>query len=280
MSAGAAGGAELFVVPVAWLPPGFAERVAERPPAEPAVPWPAATVVLLRDAPGGPEALLVRRPPGVGFVPGAYVFPGGRVDDADRDPRLLEWLAGVGPGAEDVAARVAAIRELFEEVGVLLARDAAGRPAAPGAAAIDAWREVLRSGRGALLDVAVGLGARLDAGALVACAHWITPATEPRRYDTRFYLAALPEGAEARPAPGELAEALWIPPAAALERFRAAQFPMVFPTVKVLESLAGFGSVAESLAAFRGRRIPTILPRLVRVEGGLGVVIEEAVSAS
>ena len=126
------------VIPFERLPPGFAETL-DRPPSEPAVPRPAATVVLLRDRDEGPEVVLLRRVRNAGFVPGAWVFPGGRVDAADAAPELLaRWR---GPAPSEVARRLdmdvdaspsamayllAALRETFEETGLLLARDAAG----------------------------------------------------------------------------------------------------------------------------------------------------------
>ena len=260
----------MFVIPADRLPAGFAERL-EAPPAEPAPALPAATVVLLRDAVAGPEVLLLRRVQSAGFVPGAFVFPGGRVDLADADPALLDWCEGIDDTAPDLAAvfRVAAIRETFEETGVLLA---VGDVVA--GSELEFWRERLLSGEAGLLEVAESLGVRFALDALVHCAHWITPEIEPRRYDTHFFLARLPEGVEVRVDPREMSAAVWLTPARALELFRSGELPLVFPTAATLESLIGFGTVGEALAAFRGRAIRPILPRLVRTAAGVGIVVE------
>ncbi len=266
-----------FEIPAHRLPPGFAERI-DAPPGKPAETRPAATAVLLRDADLGPETLLLRRPRASGFVPGAYVFPGGRVDEADAEPGLLGRVVGMPAAPEPPAPYwIAAAREVFEETGVLLATDGVGRPA-PDAASdrrMGDWRESLLAEEAVLLDVLAEGSLALDFSRTVYCAHWITPLAEPRRYDTRFFLAALPAGREATHDPREMTDALWLAPAAALERFAAGRLPMVFPTVKMLERLAGFHSVAEALEAFRGRRVRAVLPRLVRTGSGVAIVVED-----
>ncbi|HEX7089667.1 MAG TPA: NUDIX domain-containing protein [Longimicrobiales bacterium] len=263
------------VIPFEHLPPGFAERIDD-PPDPPATPLPAATAVLLRDGGAGPEVLLLRRNRSSGFVPGAYVFPGGRVDAADGEPAALARLEGWEPGGEPAAAYIlAAVREVLEETGVLLARDAAGRPA-PDARAreVARWRTALLEDRATLADALEALDLRVVAADVVYCAHWITPAAEPRRYDTRFFLARLPAGAEPDVHARELTDALWLSPAEALARFRSGRLPMVFPTVHTLESLAGFRNVEEALAAFRGCIVAPILPRLVRTPEGVAIVVD------
>lgn len=267
----------MFVIPTDRLPPGFAERI-ETPPAEPATPRAAATAVLLRDGAAGPEALLLQRHRGSGFVPGVFVFPGGRVDEADGDPRLLERTDGLAEAvAPEPAYWMAAFREVFEETGVLLAQDALGRPApdAAGDARLAEWREALLAERATLLELLEATGLRLAAGDVVYCAHWITPVAEPRRYDTRFFLARLPAGREALADPREMTGAVWLRPAEALERFRAGRLPMVFPTVVTLESLLEFRTVGEALEAFRRRPVEPVLPRLVRTAEGVGILVDE-----
>ncbi|HEY8380478.1 MAG TPA: hypothetical protein VIK91_28545 [Nannocystis sp.] len=265
------------MIPKDRLPEGFAERIDE-PPAEPAPTRPAATIVLLRDGETGPEVLLLRRTRSSGFVPGAFVFPGGRVDEADGDPRLLEHSDGLDGRAEPAPAFwVAALREAFEEAGVLLARDAGGRvvPDAGRDARVAGWREALLAERASLRDIVREGGLRLDFGDVVYCAHWITPIVEPRRYDTRFFLARLPEGCEICIDEREMTEAIWLSPAEALERFRAGRLPMVFPTVSTVESLVPFATVTEALEAFRDRPVTPILPRLVRTPDGVTIVIDQ-----
>jgi 8-oxo-dGTP pyrophosphatase MutT (NUDIX family) len=262
-------------IPFDRLPPGFAESL-DRVPPEPAEARPAATVVLVREGASSPEVLLLRRHRASGFVPGAYVFPGGRVDPADEDARLHDHVVGFGTQEPPFAYWMAAVRETFEEAGVLLARTQEGGPP-PDAhtdASIAAWREALLSDRATLHDVLAGAALRADLTGVVYVAHWVTPVVEPRRFDTRFFLAALPPGQRAEPDPREMSDAQWLAPEHALERFEAGTLPMVFPTVRTLESLCGHTSVAALLAAFGGREIPQILPRLVRGHTGVELVID------
>jgi 8-oxo-dGTP pyrophosphatase MutT (NUDIX family) len=262
-----------MVIPHDRLPPGFARTLEV--PREPAPALPAATVVLVRGSAEGPQILLLRRNRTTGFVPGAYVFPGGRVDAADADPELRQRATGVAPEStpEDVAFIMAAAREVLEETGVLLAGGAPG--AYPAAADLAHWREQLMLDRATLLDVLRALDVRLDLADMVYCAHWITPLPEPRRYDTRFFLAALPSGLDARPDPREMTDAVWLTPAAALRRFAQGTLPMVFPTVKTLRALLRHRAVDTMLGAYRGRRIRPVMPRLVQTDGGVGLVIDE-----
>lgn len=263
----------VFEIPAAQLPPGFAERV-DTPPDTPAEPRPAATVVLLRQGPDGPEALLLRRPATSGFVPGAYVFPGGRVDPEDADPALSARAEGLDtlPSPE---FWLAAAREAFEETGVLLARAGAGGDWLGDADTdpeLARWRERLLGEEGTLLDLLRALDARLDLRRMVHCAHWITPLAEPRRYDTHFFVAELPAGRTAGFDAREMTDAQWLRPATALARFRAGELPMVFPTVRTLETLARFDTVAGTLRQLASVPVRSVMPRLVRTADGVAIV--------
>lgn len=282
--------AGLFEIPAERLPPGFAASLDD-PPAQPAAARPAATMVLLRDAApaagseggrlnedAGAEVLLLQRERTTAFVPGAYVFPGGRVDAGDADPRLAEQARG-RPAEWHPPAEywMAAVRETFEEAGVLLAR-AGGEEWARDASsdrAMEAWREELLQDRVVLLEVLRGLDAHVALDDVVYFAHWITPAIEPRRYDTRFFLARLPPGRSVRADPREMNDAVWLTPEDALERFRNGELPMVFPTVRTLETLAGQQSAAAALDAFRGREVPALEPRLVRTANGVAITLDD-----
>ena len=275
-----------FEIPRDSLPEGFAEHV-DRPPISPALPRPAATVVLLRPSNRGPEVLLLRRNRTVGFVPGAYVFPGGRVETDDAAPDVLARLHGLsveqaadrlrlyGQGPSAIAYYVAAIREAFEETGILVGSGPAGDPTASAASSPDmrAAQIQLHRGERTFAEILTGLDATLNGGAVEYIAHWITPQVEPRRYDTRFFAALVPAGEEARPDGSEITEARWLRPEVALELNAAGDLPMVFPTIKTLASLGGFGSVESLLGSFAGRQIPAILPRLVRTPTGIGLQI-------
>jgi len=280
------------VIPFDRLPAGFAERI-EDPPDEPSEPRPAATVVLLRPGPRGPELLLTRRSRTAGFVPGAYVFPGGTVDGEDAEADLVARIDGVDAG--EAATRlgvppdhdppplgfwVAAIREAFEETGILVGRaeDGGFPPAAASDPGVEALRLRVLDDEEVFPDVLDAMGCRMDGGAVEYIAHWITPLPEPRRYDTRFFAAAVPGGSEAIVDPREMTDAVWLTPAEGLRRLEEGSLPMIFPTIKTLESLRGFASPEEILDHFSGRAIPEILPRLVRTEDGVGTVIPNDLS--
>ncbi|MGD2217380.1 MAG: NUDIX domain-containing protein [Gemmatimonadales bacterium] len=242
-----------------------AERVPPKPRA-------AAGVILARDSEGGPEVLLVRRRVDVGFAAGAYVFPGGTLDAADADAAWEDWYneppADAVEGAADPdgpSARsfvVAALRELFEETGVMLASGAL-----PGHDALARERQALVAGRKLFLDIVSGLGLRLAGDRLLLCARWVTPESLSRRYDARFFLAAAPPDTRVSAELGELVEHVWMTPAKALERYFDYDFRMLFPTARTLSWLEEGTSVAEWRARFRGVAVQAILPRLRRVDG-------------
>jgi len=246
-----------------------AELEVGRPVAE---PRPAATVILLRDSAVGPEVFLLRRTASMAFAPRMHVFPGGGVDprDADSDlpwagPPPAQWALALGCSEPYAAALVcAAVRELFEECGVLLAGEDA-------VAAEAAQRE---SDRQQVLDRSVALsellrrrGLLLRSDLLRPWAHWTTPELEPRRYDTRFFVAALPSGEQARDVGGEADRAAWIGAAAAVRGHAEGRLAMLPPTLICLEEVAGHRDVASVLAA--PRRLRRVMPW---VDGDLLVV--------
>ena len=264
--------------PGAAVPHRLAERAREISDGRlaPAVPRDAATVILLRPAAfgaGGVEAFLLRRTVELEFAPGAYVFPGGSVDARDADPGV-GW-AGPGPGEFAAVLDVppdraralvcAAVRETFEESGVLLAGPSPDRLAGD-EAGLAADRHALLTGSASLAEVLGRRGLVLRADLLTPWARWITPEASPRRYDTWFFAAALPPGQAATAAPeghadpGESESGAWLRPAAALEAARGGQITLLPPTAVTLGELAAYPDVAAILAAR-----PTITPRLPRV---------------
>lgn len=280
-----------FVIPEDQLPEGFAARVDD-PPDVPVTPRAAATVVLMRNHEEGVQILLLRRARSSGFVPGAYVFPGGLVDADDAAPALLDrsdelTLAAAADrldlhDADPPAAAyyLAAIREAFEETGLLVGRHRDG-----GVIPSAAQNEGVLDARDRLLDEACTFaealdefGARLDGRAMEYIGHWITPVAEPRRYDARFFAAAVPDDAEPAIHAAEMTDAIWITPRRALERTRDGSLPMVFPTIKTVEALESFESTEAILEGFRGRAIPSILPRLIRTAEGIALRLPEVVS--
>lgn len=277
-----------FIIPFDRLPERFAESIT-RPTPHPVAPRPAATIVLMRDSEEGPEVLLLRRSRNAGFVPGAYVFPGGRVDGTDADPDVVARLGGLNASvAQDrlgldstaeppaLAYYLAAVREAFEETGILVARHSDGR--APATAAeddtIDALRDDLMEDRLTFAQVLERMDCRLDGGAVEYLAHWITPIPEPRRYDTRFFAAKVRRDAHAIVDPREMTDAVWVTAREALDRNEAGTLTMVFPTIRTLEDLRLHSSVDAILADLRSRQIPAILPRLVVTPTGVGMELD------
>jgi 8-oxo-dGTP pyrophosphatase MutT (NUDIX family) len=239
----------------------------------PAVPRDAATVILLRQGAGaGVEAFLLRRTAELEFAPGACVFPGGSVDGRDADPGI-GWA---GPAPEDFAAQLdvpaeraralvcAAIRETFEESGVLLAGDGSGLVGDSVALAAD--RHALLTGATTLGEVLGRRGLVLRTDLLTPWARWITPEVSPRRFDTWFFAAGLPAGQTATAAPeghadpGESESGTWLRPGAAIDAAEAGEITLLPPTAVTLRELAAHQDVDGILA----RRM-TITPRLPRV---------------
>ena len=259
----------------------------ERLPPSGATPRPAATVVLLRERPPGFQLLLMRRNRSAGFVPGAYVFPGGRVDAQDADPALVTRLERLTPEAAAVrlalpngdppaiAYYLAAAREAFEEAAVLVARPGARfQPAATsGRALLIRLRDHLLAGTMGFTEVLDDLEVGIDGSALEYIAHWITPEAETRRYDTRFFTALAPPGSRSAPDPREMTDSLWLSPGEALDRHRARRLPMIFPTIRTLEQLSAFSTADAVLAHYRTRDIPAVMPALVRTKAGVRVSI-------
>jgi glyoxylase-like metal-dependent hydrolase (beta-lactamase superfamily II)/8-oxo-dGTP pyrophosphatase MutT (NUDIX family) len=224
------------------------------------VPRPAATVLLLRDGAGGMEVLMTRRSATASFAPGAYVFPGGGIDAADTEAHAL---AARRPTQSDLrlTQAIAAIRESFEELGVLLARQADGRP-------VDA-REVTAMDRKAPFAAQVRQRKLvLAADQVFLLAHWITDRDLPRRFDVPFLVARMPEGQAPVADEAEQFEPVWVRPADALARHKSGQFFMIFPTIRTLERLEPFASVDAVLAACASEQpLWTSCPRAGLVQG-------------
>ena len=252
-----------------WRPPAELVERARQIAAgtlTPAAPRDAATVVLLRDGAPGLEVHLMRRVSSMAFAAGMHVFPGGRVDDGDADVPVdvpPAWPALLG--ADERLARaivVAAVRETYEEAGVLLTDDPLPDDA-------------LRARTTPFGELRVRPATRL----LAPWARWVTPDFEPKRYDTRFFVAALPEGqqAAADDAGGEADHTVWLTPAEALARHRDGELAMLPPTAFTLAELAEHATAADVLAAAAERDCRPVLPRLLLdAEGGATLAHEES----
>lgn len=230
----------------------------------------AATVLLVRDEPlphGGTalEIFMVRRHTRSGFVGGHHVFPGGVVDDDDRDPQWVERCRGpFDPFA------VAAIRELLEEAGVLLAAHrGTGAEVAIGGARVTAMARAVHEGKQRFLDACREEDLDLRVDDLALWSHWITPEGEPRRYDTRFFVAAAPADQEAIHDDLELTDGTWGTPGHFLEQHKRGEIQMILPTVASLRSIETLSNTAEvfEVAAAKGPIEPTA-PELRREPDG------------
>lgn len=238
---------------------------------------PAATVMLVRDGDSGLEVFMLRRTLNAAFAGGMYVFPGGRVDDADHGADLEPICDGLDDGpASDIlqisrgglAYWVAAIRECFEEAGVLLARrgsepDAIRFDTDAVVAQFEEHRARLNAGEVSFMEICVAEDLQLITDAIHYVSHWITPVGEVRRFDTRFFLARAPQAQVPLHDNSETIASLWVRPEDALERFRAGELAMIPPTIRNLEFLLPHATADEALSgAAEVGTPPAILPKL------------------
>ncbi len=243
------------------------------------------SVILVRDAPGGLEVFMVRRPANASAFADVYVFPGGTVRDDDFTGKpnagafsaedalaALSQRGGIPPANPGQARALwrAAIRELFEEAGVLIARDPTGRPfrmTDADAPRFAEHRTKLQSRELSLAAVLNRETLQSDDRKLCYFSHWITPAHLTHRFDTRFFVAKLPEGQTALHCQIETTEGRWISPGQALALADAGQFGIVFPTRKHLERLNRRSSVDDLLDFAARKPIQTVQPVLRPIDG-------------
>jgi 8-oxo-dGTP pyrophosphatase MutT (NUDIX family) len=243
----------------------------------------AATVIVVRSP---LEVYLTRRSARSAFAPDAFVFPGGTVDEQDLLPEVQDRTIGLSPERlneefraeispalssseapiEAGAARallVTALRELFEEAGLLFACDSARQPIAIDPVdwpRVESERAAVRNGERSFADFLTGHDLYADARALTLFSHWITPPSEPRRYNTHFFFAMAPANQAARADTHETHDGVWIAPAQALARHRTNRMHLVYPTIKHLERLADFDSADAALEYARSKPVLTIMP--------------------
>ncbi|MDT0546575.1 NUDIX hydrolase [Streptomyces lonegramiae] len=267
-----------------WYPPDWPERIRRLANGEltPVPPRRAATVLLLRDGAEGPAVHMLRRRTSMAFAAGAYAYPGGSVDPRDErevawaGPSRREWALRLGLAEGDGTAAqaivCAAVRETFEEAGVLLAGPT------PDTVVADTTGEEWDADRAALVARELSFAEFLERRGLVlrsdllgGWARWITPEFEPRRYDTWFFVAALPSGQRTRNVSTEADHTVWIRPAEAAAGYDRGELLMMPPTIATLRDLEPYGTVADVLAAAPGRDLTPVLAR-ARLEGG-GVVL-------
>src|SRR5665213_3607808 len=215
---------------------------------------PAATILLLRDHPAF-EVLMVERHHQIDFASGALVFPGGKTHAGDHDPawegRALGWERSL---PHKRALRITALREAYEETGILLARHADGSPFR-GDERAGAARDEVAADRRAFLDLVAELDLRLDLDALTVFARWITPALMPKRFDTWFYVAAAPPDQLAACDGWETVDAEWVAPAQALRLAEAGERKVIFPTRMNLKLLAEAAGTSDAIARAEARAL-------------------------
>jgi 8-oxo-dGTP pyrophosphatase MutT (NUDIX family) len=224
---------------------------------------PAATVVLLRDGSQGLEVFMVRRHHQIDFAGGALVFPGGKV--ALEDVELGQTLA---PDDALAPFRVAAIRELFEEAGLLLVTGADGERNRLDDGVLERLRTDLGQVDAHLARLIAPLGLRPDLDALLPFAHWITPEMVPKRFDTHFFLARMTGDTVLRHDGGETVDSLWINPSDAIAAAQAGQHTIIWPTLMNLQKLARHDTVQAAWAATQATPVVTVLPCLVDTPQG------------
>ena len=241
---------------------------------------PASTILLLRDSAAAREieVFMMVRHHQIEFNSGALVFPGGSVDNNDREIAARTELYGGGEGLDEAALgfRIAAIRETFEESGILLARPkgSAALIDAARASEIEAsHRAALCGGKTTFLDVLVHNGLWLALDELVPYAHWITPEGMPKRFDTWFFLAAAPPDQLGAHDGKESTDSIWVSPREALEGGESGRFKLPFPTTRNLIKLGKQASVKDALEDSRGQTIVTVMPVMTRLNGGRQLVI-------
>jgi glyoxylase-like metal-dependent hydrolase (beta-lactamase superfamily II)/8-oxo-dGTP pyrophosphatase MutT (NUDIX family) len=224
-------------------------------------PRPAATLILLREAAQGFEVMLLQRTRSAAFLGGAHVFPGGALDAADADPRIARRVLGLtdaeasarlGIASGGLAYWVAALRECFEEAGILIAEREDG--AAPDAAALERYRVPLAAGELAFADLLESQALLLPARGLAYCAHWITAPGRSRRFDTRFFMALAPRGQAGSHDAAEMVQHAWLAPREALARAERGELELVFATRHTIAELARFAQAGEALEHAHARR--------------------------
>ena len=212
---------------------------------------PAATVLLLRDTDDGMEVFMVVRHHQIDFASGALVFPGGKADPQDFESDLRDLADGANADDKLFAAEVSALRETFEECGILLAKDVQTGAMIDGErlATLQKFRQPIVDCELKFADFLRVENLRLQCGELGHFAHWITPAMMPKRFDTHFYVACAPGDQLAVHDGHESVDSVWIRPADALAEAKEGKRTIIFPTLRNIEKLAEYKNVEDALGA-------------------------------
>ena len=253
------------------------------PNQEAATPVPAATVLLVREGKTTPEVFMIQRAAKTNFG-GAWVFPGGKLDQEDYQESLYDKCGGLndqkaseilGIESSGLGYWVACIRECFEECGVLLAYTEDKilfNPDSEQQKILDSYRDKLNNGEHVLNELCEEFNLTLATDHLGFLSHWITPKMEKRRYDTRFFVALSPEHQKAEHDGGEGVKSSWITPEEALTKGAEGTFPIIMPTIKNLEAISGFSTTEDLLddkSKNNHQKSPSILPKFFMEDGKL-----------
>jgi 8-oxo-dGTP pyrophosphatase MutT (NUDIX family) len=232
----------------------------------------AATVLLVRDGKAGIEVFMVKRHHKIDFASGAMVFPGGKVDDDDNDPALkLYSQGGDTMSVEQFSLAVAALRETFEECGVLLARPRGEDDLVSGGRLLELepWAKRLRDNEATMLEFVEAENLDLALDLLVHFAHWMTPPLMPKRFDTHFYLVAAPADQIAVHDGSESVDSVWANPLKTIEAANAREVTLVFATRMNLTKLQTNGNVEAAINAARQTPVVKVMPKLLSFEEGV-----------
>ena len=226
---------------------------------------PASTVLIIRNGKNDIEVFMVVRHHQIDFASGALVFPGGKVDTKDIDPDIRDFIIPDQDYAdEELSFRIAAIRESYEESGVLFAnyKEDENLINNEKLEELHRWRDKFNNNETSMQEFAKKENLKFSTESLIPFAHWITPDLMPKRFDTRFYLAAVPDGHQGIHDGNESVDSLWISPKQAIKDCLSEKRTIIFPTRMNLEKLRNSKTVEEALSNARKQRIVTVIPKL------------------
>lgn len=232
---------------------------------------PAASVILIRDSDTGLQVFMAVRSRSVDFVPGAWVFPGGKVDASDKSEEMFGLCESVELQDEERALRISGLRELFEEAGVLIAK---GPRETLSKVQLSQWRKEVEEDS-SLEQILKESALKLTLDALTPFSHWITPEGLPKRYDTHFFLVQMPADQEAVHDGHELVNSAWFDLNELIQKAESKDIPMIFPTKMNLYKLALAKNCQEAFAFAEQEQIVTIIPKVVQSDEGWCLAIPE-----
>jgi len=237
---------------------------------------PASTVLIIRDGVTGLEVFMVVRHHEIDFAAGALVFPGGKLDKSDFDKKLNQYLIEEETSEREIVPyKIAAIRECFEEANILFAKNKDGRIIIDESELfkLKKWRDAFINESTSMYEFARLENLLFSIGALIPFSHWVTPEKAPKRFDTRFYIAAAPEGHEGQHDGNESVDSIWINPQQALDDCLSEKRTIIFPTRLNLEKLNQSKTVAEAINNAKNSNIVKVTPLIEKLDEGIFITI-------